>query len=376
MGNPLSLSRISALADMGGYEIVTHLSSASAIVALSICDMLLCSREWANGYEFSDEQLDDIDSKVSQLVYELMTPAMTQQLGTIIPHVLADFPVWLLPCDGAEYLRADYPDLYAVLDSEFVVDADHFVTPDLSERFLRGENVDDIGGVGGLALVTLETSQIPSHDHSYSLPTTGTVVNGELVPDIFVAHNPAVGGNSTGNAGGGGAHENQPPYLVVRFGIVCFAGVGLATFPSVPQPPIQVYDENVWLDVLATHRIQAMTYYTDSLQYNNQGYYSTSPSNDVDILEFSRVLSAGDYELGIVGQHSTSLGKFRWWIDGVELASDIDQYASAVVRNYVDIKTATLATSGLHTFLLHCVGKNAASSNYNFVGTGIWLRKV
>lgn len=372
MGDRLSLSRISALAGVGGYEVVTHLSSASAVVALSICDMLLCSREWANGYEFTDEQLDQIDEYVSQLVYELMTPAMTQQLGSIVPHVLSTFPAWLLPCDGTEYLRVDYPDLYAVLDDAFIVDADHFVTPDLSDNFMRGESAGNIGDSGGVASVTLTESQMPAHNHGYSLPTTGTVVNGELVPDILVAHNPAVGGNVTGSAGGGQSHENLPPFVVVRYGIVCFVGVGLSTFPSVPT---QVFSSHFWLDMLAVTFLRAMTYVGDTAQYNSQYYYTTIPANGVDILSFSLALGVGDYEVGLVGAQTTNSGIFRWFVSGDEIASDIDQYG-AITRNYVHTKTFSVAVDGVYEFVLRCTGKNAASGNYYFEGTGFWVRKV
>lgn len=50
-------------------------------------------------------------------------------LGAIVLYATSDTPQGTLPCDGSTHNRVDYPSLYAVLDAEYIVDADHFVTP-------------------------------------------------------------------------------------------------------------------------------------------------------------------------------------------------------------------------------------------------------
>jgi len=50
-------------------------------------------------------------------------------IGSVIFYARETAPENTLPCDGSTYLRTDYPKLYAVLDSQYKTDADHFVTP-------------------------------------------------------------------------------------------------------------------------------------------------------------------------------------------------------------------------------------------------------
>lgn len=52
-------------------------------------------------------------------------------IGSIQLYAVDSLPSGVLACDGASYLRTDYPMLYSVLPSVFIVDADHFTVPDL-----------------------------------------------------------------------------------------------------------------------------------------------------------------------------------------------------------------------------------------------------
>ena len=101
------------------------------------------------------------------------------------------------------------------------------------------------GNTGGASTVTLTSSQIPSHTHSVNLNTGNSGVHTHVVwkyasgsgswganpsgydcsttkdsgmvmgiADSAGEHNHAISGN-TGSTGGGGSHNNMPPYLVV-----------------------------------------------------------------------------------------------------------------------------------------------------------------
>lgn len=50
-------------------------------------------------------------------------------IGSLILYATSTPPAHTLPCDGNTYLRTDYPKLYEVISSEYIVDADHFKTP-------------------------------------------------------------------------------------------------------------------------------------------------------------------------------------------------------------------------------------------------------
>ena len=125
-------------------------------------------------------------------------------------------------------------------------------TPNLRDRFVVGAgSTYAVGDTGGAATITLSTSDIPSHTHTFSATTstdgshdhdmsfTGategsgsyTNLNGFVVPvndDLYGSitntvavqsagsHSHTVSG-TTAAAGSGGAHENRPPYYALCY---------------------------------------------------------------------------------------------------------------------------------------------------------------
>lgn len=82
----------------------------------------------------------------------------------------------------------------------------------LKDRFLLGAgDIYTNGAVGGEATVTLTIEEMPAHTH-----TTGRTKSGGSGTNIYV---PATSGAEspveTTSTGGGAAHNNMPPYLVV-----------------------------------------------------------------------------------------------------------------------------------------------------------------
>lgn len=53
-------------------------------------------------------------------------------LGGIFPCATSTPPLGTILCDGSDHLREDFPALYEVLDPAYIVDADTFKTPDLT----------------------------------------------------------------------------------------------------------------------------------------------------------------------------------------------------------------------------------------------------
>lgn len=123
---------------------------------------------------------------------------------------------WLL-CDGSSLATADYPDLFTAIGYTYGGSGSSFNLPDLRDRFPVGAGSSySLGSTGGSSSVTLSTSEIPSHHHTYGAYTVGVAMSpGELavcVPYPFTSY--------TGNEGGGGAHENRPPYFGLNH-IIC-----------------------------------------------------------------------------------------------------------------------------------------------------------
>lgn len=140
-------------------------------------------------------------------------------IGAIIPLAIETFPEYVLPCDGSTFQRADYPDLYKILDPSLVLDSDNFITPNLQGRFLLADgNGYSFAGIGGEDSHTLTVSEIPSHSHEYTPPIGNVDLEAPGAPDILAA---GVGlPTQTGNEGGGNSHNNMPPFYVVKYGII------------------------------------------------------------------------------------------------------------------------------------------------------------
>jgi len=230
----------------------TYQLSGTSYAVLLYAEAYLSSREfWVNRNnpldEISDTEWDDLQAYIDNAYRELMLPV----IGQVIAYVTADPPTNVLPCDGSQYLRTDYPELYAILDSAFIVDADHFAVPDLMGRVIVGAGsgsgltaraVDDSGG---LESVELTTGTLPSHSHSsvnHSHSDTGhthayvpavasLVTSGELpipigaaIPGVAstgVGFSSISSENVTINAtGDGDPHENMQPFTVLNYGLI------------------------------------------------------------------------------------------------------------------------------------------------------------
>lgn len=174
--------------------------------------------------------VDDARAALSQMLWDFYheeIPVDNTPIGSIMIWPSLTPPAKFLLCSGASHARADYPLLYDALDSIFHVDADNFFTPALGGRFVYGavEGALPISMAGGLASVTLNASQIPSHVHAlessagvdFNRATGGTnsSATGLGVSGIF-ATAPFTPLTSLAT-GGGGSHENMPPWRAMAY---------------------------------------------------------------------------------------------------------------------------------------------------------------
>ena len=126
-------------------------------------------------------------------------------------------------------------------------------TPDLRDRFIVGAGSSyGVGATGGANTVTLSTSQIPAHNHTFSGTTSTRSLTGNInfggngIPsndgngivsatnptgaqqagfgsgavneNLFIdaSHNHTISG-TTGSTGSGSSHENRPPYFALAY---------------------------------------------------------------------------------------------------------------------------------------------------------------
>jgi microcystin-dependent protein len=189
-----------------------------AVIFSSIGESLERLYKWTGSGEFgglSDAEKAAVDLMVAKAEKELMTNAL---IGTIVPYVTTDPPSGTLACDGTQYERVDYPELYALIDSALIVDADHFKTPDLAGKFPLGESFNHaINTTGGTETVTLTEQQIPSHSHSYTGVSPDIDLEDVGVPQVTAAS--VLPFQTTGSTGGSQSHNNMPPFRVIRWAI-------------------------------------------------------------------------------------------------------------------------------------------------------------
>lgn len=203
----------------GGTYFLLHAADPDRAALLAGALSTLC-------YEENWEQIDPAHI-TPEAAAEFFTRVLfdtwstTMFVGSVLAYVTAAPPAGVLACDGGIYQRVDYPRLYDAIAAPFIIDADTFRVPDLRGRAVfgaGGSGVLSVGQTGGESSVTLSLLQMPVHSHTYLPPTINLDLESPGVPDIQGAGLglPA----QTGNAGGGQAHENMPPFLGVFWGIL------------------------------------------------------------------------------------------------------------------------------------------------------------
>ena len=158
-------------------------------------------------------------------------------VGMCFPFAGAVPPSGTLFCDGASVLRADYPELFAVIGTQWgAVDLSHFNVPDMRSRVPVGAGQ----GVGlsyyplasqtGEENHTLTNAEAPSHSHTdighthvegNAAASIVTIGAGAPTPSAV----PSVGVTGSGSAsltssGSGGAHNNIQPSVALNYVIV------------------------------------------------------------------------------------------------------------------------------------------------------------
>lgn len=155
--------------------------------------------------------------------------------GVIMQFGGAAAPAGYLLCDGTAISRTTYADLFAAIGVAYGAGngTTTFNLPNLKGRVAVGldgaqTEFDVLGETGGLKVVTLGPNEIPSHAHPFygttqasgstqlsfyatlndSMNAVAVVPGGTSVPSNLVG--------GVGGQGGGGSHQNMPPYVVLN----------------------------------------------------------------------------------------------------------------------------------------------------------------
>tara|TARA_R110000737_G_scaffold13863_5_gene29927 strand:- start:10843 stop:11874 length:1032 start_codon:yes stop_codon:yes gene_type:complete len=149
--------------------------------------------------------------------------------GVILPYGVTAAPTGYKVCDGSAHARTGTSTsaLFTVISTKYGVGngSSTFNVPDLAGKFMAGLGSGltsvtagmiigtTVGNTGGVQAVTLTTTQLPSFNH---------LAGSNVFSKLDDASNALQGGTSvasvsTTSTGGGGAHSNIPPALIVNF---------------------------------------------------------------------------------------------------------------------------------------------------------------
>lgn len=182
-------------------------------------------QHWENNDKWGP--LRDIVNELVDAVNLSMPP-----IGSVIamPSETAPNARWVF-CEGQELSRTTYSELFAMYGTTFGSGdgSTTFNIPDISDRtiFGKGNDVGDIGDVGGEAEVLLTSEQSGLRDHKHEVG--GYAEGGGAIANIMKTSGASYGLNTGGSIDADGessrdgaqdaleAHNNLPPYVVMNW---------------------------------------------------------------------------------------------------------------------------------------------------------------
>ena len=159
--------------------------------------------------------------------------------GIIVPWSSGSVPTGFLECNGAAVSRSTYSDLFAVVGTTYGAGdgSSTFNLPDLRGRAVAGQDDmggssanrltgqtdgvdgDTLGGTGGAETHTLTEAQSATISNNLTGSMAFTIADnaGNTLLSSFSGLSQQLANTASGDFGGGGAHNNVQPTLILNY---------------------------------------------------------------------------------------------------------------------------------------------------------------